>query len=394
MRMKSTCSCAFSVAMGKTLKGLVIIALGMLAFTALAVEPPTHAEFRKVQKSLSIMDMEIKDSQDRKLGKVRDLALDLENGRIVEVLVSSGGFLGFGQKTIAVPPGAFVFDPIGGVLRFYGDKEKLKAAPDFAMSKWAEQCQSDRVADVYRYYGQEPYFAADGQNSKSGNTATEPLGYIQPSTKLLRLPIKNLQDKSFGSVNTFIFDLPNGKVLHVVALAPGALRTKSVIPARALRFNAAHDALYLDVSTEAFKNEPRFRWTYDRFRADARNNGDFEQETYSNAKVAANDGVNTRQNVQGGTANTYTPLAQGGNFADANITSNIYAAMRSDASLSQNAQNVEVGTLNGQVTLRGNVNTEEGKHIIGRIAARAGPSENVSNLLEVRPLPAADKQAN
>ena len=112
----------------------------------------------------------------------------------------------------------------------------------------------------------------------------------------------------------------------------------------------------------------------------------FEQETYANTKVAANDGVNTRQNVREGTALTYTPLAQGASFADVDITHRIYSAMRADAGLSRNAQNVEVGTLDGRITLRGHVNTETGKRAIGSIAAQVGLPENVSNLLEVRPL--------
>ena len=68
--------------------------------------------------------------------------------------------------------------------------------------------------------------------------------------------------------------------------------------------------------------------------------------------------------------------------------------MRADTNLSQNAENVEVGTLNGRVTLRGHVNTDDGKRIIGEIAEKAGQPENVSNLLEVRPLAIVNKAAN
>ena len=375
-----------SVNTGKALKGIGwYIALGTLALQALAAPPPTHEDFRAVQHGSSIFALEIKDLQNQSLGNIKDLALDLEHGRIVEVIMSSGGFLGMGQRTVAVPPGALWFDPAGRglVLRLnVDDKEKFKAAPDFAMSNWAENCQSRRVAEVYRYFGEESYFAADGQGSKSGNTAKEPLGYVQRCSKLLNLPIKNLQNEVLGSVVNFVYDLPHGFVLHVIVEAPGVNETrKSVIPARALRFNAAHDALCLDVSKLAFKNEPRFKWTF------YSSSGEFKQETYSNTKVAANDGVNTRQNAQEGTVNTYTPLAQGASFKDVDKTHRIYAAMRADAGLSQNAQNVEVGTLNGRTTLRGHVNTEEGKRAIGEIAATAGQPENVSNLLEVRSLP-------
>ena len=122
--------------------------------------------------------------------------------------------------------------------------------------------------------------------------------------------------------------------------------------------------------------------------------GDFQEETYSDTKVAAYEGVNTRQNVREGTANTYTPLAQGTRFTDVEITYRIHVEMRADTSLSQNAENVEVGTLDGRVTLRGHVNTDEGKRVIGEIAAKIAKPENVSNLLEVRPVPVTGKQAN
>ena len=382
--MKSTYSLALLATTGKTLMGLgCMIALGAFAVQAPAAEPPTHEAFRAVQPMISIIRMDVEDSQDQNIGRVDDLAIDLENGRLVEVIVSSGGFFGLGERSIAVPPTALRFDPADGVLRINVDKEKFKAAPDFEMSKWAEHSQSRRVAEVYRYYGQEPYFAADSQGSRSGNTATEPLGYVQRSSVLTGLPIKNLQDELLGNVNSFLCELASGRVLHVIVLAPGFLKTKSVIPATALRFNAAHDALYLDVSTQAFKNEPRFKWIYG-------DEGDFQQETYSDTK-AANEGVNTRQNVRERTARTYTPLAQGTRFTDVEITYRIHVEMRADTSLSRNAENVEVGTLDGRVTLRGHVNTDEGKRVIGEIAAKVAQAENVSNLLEVRPLPGTSK---
>jgi hypothetical protein len=195
-------------------------------------------------------------------------------------------------------------------------------------------------------------------------------------------------------VDTFLFDLfsSRGGLTHVIVLNSGFLQTKSVIPATLLRFNDAHNALYLDVSRKALKIEPRFNWAYggnDGYGGD----GYFQQETYTNKKVETSKGVNTRQNFREGTTNTYTPLAQGASFEDVYLTYRIYKSMNENTTLSQNAQNVEVGTVDGRVTLRGHVNTEEAKRIIGEIAAMHGSPENVSNLLEVRPVPATDRQA-
>jgi hypothetical protein len=401
LKRTSTCVLALIGVSGLTILELgLIVPVSIIALTT-AAQPPPQEDFRRVQHSRSIVGLVVNDSQGEKIGKVKDLALDMENRRLVEVIVSSGGFLGFGQRTVAVPPGAFLFEQTGQVLRLNVNKEKFVAAPDFALSKWEEHCQSRRVAEVYRYYNQEPYFAADGQGSASGKTDTEPLGYVQRSSELLGLPVNNLQNEWLGDVNAFLLAPlgSRGGITHVIVKAPGFSHTKSVIPASMFRYNAKRDALCLDLSKQAFKNEPRFQWTYGSgspfqwgYRDTPASYGDrndfFRQETYSNTKVATNDNVNTRQNVQEGTANTYIPLVQGTRFSDVDLTYRIYTAMRADASLSQNAQNVEVGTLNGRITLRGHVNSEEGKRVIGKIAATAGSPENVSNCLEVRPTPA------
>lgn len=375
--------------MGRILKGMGwLIALGLLPLAAAAAERSAEIKYRAVQSSYSIIGLRVMNAQDQTLGRVRDLAIDLENGRLVEVIVgSSSGFLGLVQRHVAVPPTALWYDPVSQVIRLSMDKAKFKAAPELEYANWAEHSQSRHVAASYRYFGQKPYFAADGQDSAPGNTAFEPLGYIQRISKLSGLTVKNLQGELLGKVNTVLFDLASGLVFHVIVLAPGLSNEKSVIQAQALKFNPARTGLLLDISKQAFKDEPRLKWTYD-------NKGDFQQESFVNRAVAANGGVNTKQNVQAGTASTYTPLAQGTEFRDVDKTYRIHAAMRADARLSANAQNVEVGTLNGQTTLRGHVDTEEGRRIIGEIAAGAGRPENVSNLLEVRRLPGATRQAN
>ena len=240
-----------------------VIALGALALPALSAELPTHTNFRKSEGSFSIIGMTVMNYQDQRLGTVRDLGIDLENGRLVEVVVASPiGLFGLVQRTAAVPPGALAHDPASGLIRVNMDKETFNLAPSFKMSKWAEHTESRHVAEIYRYYGEEPNFAADGKSSKSGNTATEPLGYIQRSSKLIGLPIKNLQNEPLGVVDTFLFDLASSRVSHVIVVNPGFAHAKSVIQATALKFSVARDALQMDVSKEAFKNEPRFKWVH------------------------------------------------------------------------------------------------------------------------------------
>ena len=59
--------------------------------------------------------------------------------------------------------------------------------------------------------------------------------------------------------------------------------------------------------------------------------------------------------------------------------------------MSVNAKNVKIITIDGQVTLRGPVNTAEEKRLIGEIADRGAHTGNVDNQLEVLPTPVSDK---
>ena len=47
--------------------------------------------------------------QDENLGKIHELVIDAEDGRLVYVVLSIGGFMGMGNKLFAMPWKAFEF---------------------------------------------------------------------------------------------------------------------------------------------------------------------------------------------------------------------------------------------------------------------------------------------
>ena len=133
----------------------------------------------------------------------------------------------------------------------------------------------------------------------------------------------------------------------------------------------------LDDNYKQLAGEPHFKWL---------NSNTFQQEAYVNREVQSDKGLHSKQNAQEGKVGSADAMEQGLNFRDREKTRIIMQAIQADPTLSANAKNVEVVTLNAQTTLRGHVNRIEGKQRIGEIAAKAGRPENVSNLLEVRPL--------
>src|SRR5580692_1726009 len=93
-------------------------------------------QFKDTAKASDIIGMTVKNYQDEKLGKVKDLAVDVESGRIVQVIISTGGFLGMGETLTPVPPGALHGDAADKVLRLDITQEKFDAAPKCDAAKW------------------------------------------------------------------------------------------------------------------------------------------------------------------------------------------------------------------------------------------------------------------
>ena len=81
---------------------------------------------------------------------------------------------------------------------------------------------------------------------------------------------------------------------------------------------------------------------------------------------------------------TLTSLDQGNGKADVDTTAQIRKEIIAQKNMSVNGKNVKIITNQGQVTLRGPVNTAEEKRIIGDIAINIARLENVNNQLEVR----------
>jgi sporulation protein YlmC with PRC-barrel domain len=412
-------------------------AASILAFAALAQETnnraPGAAEYSDqtvvhgtrserpgcAKKASDLIGMEVKNNQNEKLGKVNDLAVDVESGRIVYVILSTGGFVGIGDTLHAVPPGALHHDVASKTLQLDADKEKLNAAPKFEMAKWAECCNSNQVAEVYSQYGQQPYCSSGhkkdaskmvsarnadgtwgkdrivGENEASKSWAR--LSVVQKASKVMGTPVKNLQDEKLGKVENLMLDLSAGRIVAVIISSGGFIGIGdelSAVPPAALRFNTERDTLQLDASKETLAASPHFK---------AHQWPDFGQPSYASdvysaykiepyfATDATNEVDNTRINVRDRQDQTLTPLNQGNSKADVATTAQIRKEIIAGKTMSVNAQNVKIITIDGQVTLRGPVNTAEEKRLIGGIADRSTHSGDVDNQLEVQPTPVSDK---
>jgi sporulation protein YlmC with PRC-barrel domain len=298
--------------------------------------------------------IEIQNFQGEPLGKIFDLGIDLIHGRIVEVLVLTLQSPDGPAKIVAVPPLALIPDPTRQIFSLDISRERFNAAPFVDLSSWQDAGRHRRIAAAYRYFGQEPYFLEDG--AIASPTAARPkvrLGYVERSSKIVGLPVGNPQGDNFGQVASLTLKITDGRILNVIVLAPGKLKTKSVIPAMALSFNERRDALLLDDSKIVYGNEPRYIFVV----TGKNNDRESEEEAYSGA-------------------HTSVALVQGASDRDVDLATLIEKNIRA-AKLA--GLQLEVSADNGRVTLRGTARTVEDRGQVDEIAVSAARVENVDN---------------
>ena len=90
------------------------------------------------------------------LGKIEDLVIDPNSGRVDYAVLSFGGFLGMGDKLFAVPLEAMKLSPEDKRFILDVDKERLKQAPGFDKDHWPDASDRAFGTKVYNYYGYEP----------------------------------------------------------------------------------------------------------------------------------------------------------------------------------------------------------------------------------------------
>ncbi len=93
------------------------------------------------------------------LGKIEEIMIDLDRGRVAYAVLSFGGFFGMGDKLFAIPWQAFSVDVTNKQMVLNADKELLEKAPGFDKNNWPDMADLSLGSTLYGYYGYKPYWA-------------------------------------------------------------------------------------------------------------------------------------------------------------------------------------------------------------------------------------------
>ena len=109
-----------------------------------------------------------------------------------------------------------------------------------------------------------------------------------------------------------------------------------------------------------------------------------QQATPAPPASDSTDADNTNRNSSGENKDTDTAEKQSNSKDDLSLTQKIRQAVMKEGSLSMNAKNVKIIARDGNITLKGPVDSQQEKDTIGTKAGEIAGKDKVDNQLEVK----------
>jgi sporulation protein YlmC with PRC-barrel domain len=132
----------------------------------------------------TLIGEDVYNTRDEDLGDIKEIMLDMNNGRIAYAVLSFGGLMGMGDKLFAVPWSALTLDTKNKRFILNVDKERLNSAPGFNKDDWPDMADTSWQNTINSYYGTKTYTESSRmkQPTDSPDTPYEQTPYTTTQT--------------------------------------------------------------------------------------------------------------------------------------------------------------------------------------------------------------------
>ena len=135
---------------GKILGRLVALGALVVFFVTADGLPAQARDKSGVLKASELIGMSVQGTDGKKLGDIKDLVIDPEEGGVDYAVLEFGGFAGIGDKYFAVPWEALQLDQTKKRLLLDVHKKELKDAPGFDKNNWPDLSLEQVL--IYEFY--------------------------------------------------------------------------------------------------------------------------------------------------------------------------------------------------------------------------------------------------
>lgn len=334
-------------------------------------------------KLTRLIGITVQNSTGEPVGIVKDLMLNLRDERITYVVLKTGGFLGIGDRLIALPPNVLSGKPSQKVLILNADKESLKNAPAIDRNSWPEMADTQWLSGTYGQYanrnGAQVKEAAGAEkkskHDKSGEAA--PLRQVR-ATQLIGMVVRNPSGEKLGEILDSGVDLNTGTIRYLVMRPEEISETdKKLFAIASPHFQRSSEPKTILLNTN--------RETLAFARGFSPKNWPISAES-TFLKQPVIDDPSGSQLPTARTNDGRTAIDQSNSRRDLMITQQLRRAIMRDDTMSLLTRNITIITADGRITVRGVVASQEEVDKIVAFAREIAGNE-VTNELAVREPP-------
>jgi sporulation protein YlmC with PRC-barrel domain len=197
-----------------------------------------------------LIGKDVRNMQGEDLGDIKDVVVDVGNGRVHYVVLSFGGFLGLGDKQFAYPMKVFRPAADKDELVLNVDKEQLKKAPGFEQAREPDWNQAEYRGQVDRYFG-DMVRVEPRQNMR-----------LIRGSNLIGKDVNGANGEQIGEIEDVVVSLADGDARYAVVAFDKAWsldEKRFVFPLKAFQTGQRlQDDFRLNVSREMLARVPSF----------------------------------------------------------------------------------------------------------------------------------------
>lgn len=119
-------------------------------------DSPDKTRFPRLFRARTFLGDEVYNQREDRLGILKEFMFDLQSGKICYAVMSSGGFLGVGEKLFAIPWRALTLDAENACFVLDIAEERLMNSPGFDKRHWPDMGDAAWVNDIDTFYGIMP----------------------------------------------------------------------------------------------------------------------------------------------------------------------------------------------------------------------------------------------
>jgi sporulation protein YlmC with PRC-barrel domain len=201
-----------------------------------------------VVKASDLIGHDVRDSSDKKLGDIKDVALDLEGGKILYAVVSIGGDQDAENHLLAVPAKLLAAKDSHLILK--ADKSKLSSAPTFSAKS---SLSAEFLSDLNRRFPPE--------GSQDSGAITNASKRVQLAKSILEMRVLDSAGEAAGEVKDLALDWNSERIPFVIVAPSGVLKLAAIwypVPSSALKMTNGK-SLALTMTSDRFVAAPQLR---------------------------------------------------------------------------------------------------------------------------------------